>query len=1011
MLALPLLASVVLPSAPPARAQTGPACVQLASNAAYTQDFDSLAATGAGGQVPPGWAFVESDTNANASYTAGTGSSNSGDTYSFGVAGSSERAFGGLQSGSLVPTIGACAAAATVRPIGQVQGAVDAGANGDAHRSPFAPATGGSPGSEAVTVQGVLYQKTLARTSSGGTQNGFFLQNTAATDDGDPNTSDGIFVFLGNATTVRLRAGGAYTPTVGDEIVLTGRVSEFFNLTQLSTDLFVESVAGRGLAVDTAVPAFEANPPDDLAESRRYWERREGMRARVPTGSVVVGRRDVFGSTADAETWVIHPNHPVARRTGFDRRVFRDPHPLDNLNPPLFDDGNGYRIMLASLGIKAAADDPLALIAPTRTFQTLTNAPAGGVYYSFNKYGIQVGEQITLANGPDPSTNAPPTAPDRAREYSVATFNVANLYDRRDDPFDGCDFTGNSGCPGVRPPFDYVPASQEEYDARLNALAGQVVKDLKSPDVLLIQEAEDQDICAVTGGSLACGSMDNADGKPDTLQELALRIRSTGGPAYDAAFDRNGADDRGIVSAFLFRTDRVQLAPVDASHPVLGSSPSVAYRGAPLAYNADVQNPKSLNADLPADVDRSTGTDGSDVFTRAPQVGLFRIFREAVGQGQPLDVYLISNHFSSTPDARAGQRKEQAAYNAAIVAAIQGAGPQARVLVGGDFNVFPRPDDPFAPGDARGPKDQLGPLYDRGLDSLWDRLVAEVPAAAYSYVFQGQAQTLDSMFVTDPLLADLAQVRVAHINSDFPADFPGDDPRGASDHDPSVARFKFPEPSDTVAPTTTATTMPAAPDGQNGWFTGDVTVTLTAADNQGGSGVKEIVYSASGAQTIAQTVVPGATATIQSTGEGTTTITYFARDKVGNAEGPKTLTIKLDKTDPTIAACSLSPDTIWPPNKKLVQVKATVQARDGQSGPPAVTLTELTVAEGTVEATTRGWQIGTADFEGEVLADRAGNGNGQVYRFTYRATDQAGRTATCSAEVRVPHDRGRGNGR
>lgn len=77
------------------------------SGAAYAQDFDSLATTGTSSDVPAGWEFVESGTNANTTYTAGTGSGNAGDTYSFGVSASTERAFGGLQSGSLVPIVGA----------------------------------------------------------------------------------------------------------------------------------------------------------------------------------------------------------------------------------------------------------------------------------------------------------------------------------------------------------------------------------------------------------------------------------------------------------------------------------------------------------------------------------------------------------------------------------------------------------------------------------------------------------------------------------------------------------------------------------------------------------------------------------------------------------------------------------------------------------------------------------------------------------------------------------------
>jgi predicted extracellular nuclease len=77
------------------------------SGSAYAQDFNSLATTGTSSDVPAGWEFVESGTNANTTYTAGTGSGNAGDTYGFGVSDSTERAFGGLQSGSLVPTIGA----------------------------------------------------------------------------------------------------------------------------------------------------------------------------------------------------------------------------------------------------------------------------------------------------------------------------------------------------------------------------------------------------------------------------------------------------------------------------------------------------------------------------------------------------------------------------------------------------------------------------------------------------------------------------------------------------------------------------------------------------------------------------------------------------------------------------------------------------------------------------------------------------------------------------------------
>ena len=678
-----------------------------------------------------------------------------------------------------------------VIPIGQVQGPTTDAEAGPADRSPYAPAAGNSAG-QTVAVQGVIYQRTLARTATGGSNWGFFIQDTAATRDGDPLTSDGIFAFSGAPSF------GGYTPAVGDEIILQGRASEFFFLTQLTSPTLVERLRS-GVDLSAEVPPFETAPPDDLAAADRYWERREGMRALIPSGSPVQNGRNVFPSTADSEIWVIRGDHPVAQRTEpYERRVFRDPHPLDD-QPATWDNGNGFRILMGSLGVKATAADNTVLLAPAGTFDTMTSTAVGGLYYSFNKYQVQPAAQPTFADGIDAAANAPPQSYQRTEEYSSATYNVENLYDYRDDPFDGCDFTGNSGCPGVNPPFDYVPASDADYQARLGLIARQIIEDLHAPEIILAQEAEDQDICTVQSGALDCDGpsgtpLDDADGRPDTLQELALAISRAGGPTYQAAYDRDGADDRGIVSAFLYRTDRVQLLPALAADPVLGSTPDVIYRGTPLAYNTDVSNPKALNAVLPADVDTSTGRDGTNVYTRPPQVGLFRVWRDGIGVSVFTDLYAISNHFSSTPDARVGQRTEQAAYGAAIFQALRAADPDVRLTTGGDFNVYPRPDDPFAPthpycATHECPSDQLGPLYDAGLESLFDVLLAQEPQAAYSYVFVGQAQTLDQQFVSQRLFQELVRYRVAHVNADWAADFPGDGPRGLSDHDPGSARL------------------------------------------------------------------------------------------------------------------------------------------------------------------------------------------------------------------------------
>ncbi len=453
---------------------------------------------------------------------------------------------------------------------------------------------------------------------------------------------------------------------------------------------------------------------------------------------------------------------------------------------------------MGSLGIKAAEADGQALIDPARTFDTLTSAPSGGLNYTFGKYRVEITEQPVLSEGVDPSADNPPQAFDRSLRYSIADYNLENLYDYRDDPFSGCDFTGDSGCPKVYPflgpvsaPFDYVPASDAAYQARLGDIAHQVITDLHSPDILMVQEVENQDICTVAAGALACGTTNNADGKPDVLQELALRISAMGGPAYDAAFDRDSSDLRGIAPAFLYRTDRVELLP-PAGDPVLGADPAIGgFTSVP--YDADVSNPKTLNAELPAGV---SACETAWVFPRAPGVALFRIHGTGLDADLHQDVYVVNNHFKSGPDSCVDHRTEQASYNAALVAFLEHANPNARVVVGGDLNVYPRPDDPFAPIGQAGSSDQLGALYDPGLGlkNLWEVLLGQAPASAYSYVYQGMAQTLDQMFVTPAMLANLDQFRIAHINSDFPADYTGDVARGTSDHDPGVATFVVPFP-------------------------------------------------------------------------------------------------------------------------------------------------------------------------------------------------------------------------
>ena len=718
---------------------------------------------------------------------------------------------------------GTCTASVTVIPLvpaGAVQGVI-----ADGQTDFTSPLLGAE-----VAVRAVVTQ--LTREGSG--NRGLFLQERPDHADGDPHSSDGIFLFNSGFTTLRTdfdgpafdEIGRNYPVTVGDELVIRGTVGQFFGMTQLSGgSSFVWDRTAAGLDVDQAVEVGEVDPPADAGDSLRYFRRHLGMQLEVPAGSLVVGGRDVFAGT-DAEVWAIRGDHPVAQRGDpYARRVFRDAHPLDNLPESGSDDGNGYRFALGSFGVKGSADDPDAVLPPAKTFDTITEPNRGGVYLSFGKYTVNVADQLSLdTTGPDPAANSPVPPADRARELTVSAYNVENLYDFRDNPDSGCDFPGDPGCfadgESVTPPFDYVPESDADHQARLQRMAAQIRLDLHAPDVVMVQETEAQDVCAVAddwtpqaGPGLGADRLDcdlanpgdgntRADGRPDSLHELALVIAEQGGPAYDVAFDPDSGDLRGITTAYLYRTDRVELLPVATDDPVLGAEPQVHYDGDASPFNSDVSNPKALNAALPDDVAATctgsgpTECDGKHVFSRSPQVALFRVWRDQVGRSTWTDLYLVNNHFSSGPDNRVLQRTEQAAYNARLAEAVLAADPDARVVVGGDLNVFPRPDDPYPPGApipgvGEGPSDQLRALYDSPLSNLYEVLVAGHPAAAYSFGFQGQAQTLDHLWVSPRLRDGVRDVRSAKINVDWPADASGEEPAygrfGVSDHDPGVA--------------------------------------------------------------------------------------------------------------------------------------------------------------------------------------------------------------------------------
>jgi len=96
----------------------------------------------------------------------------------------------------------------------------------------------------------------------------------------------------------------------------------------------------------------------------------------------------------------------------------------------------------------------------------------------------------------------------------------------------------------------------------------------------------------------------------------------------------------------------------------------------------------------------------------------------------------------------------------------------------------------------------------------------------------------------------------------------------------------------------TAATLSLAPN-SNGWNKANVVVNLNATDSM--VGIKQITIVQSGAQS-GSALVPGHSASLTITVEGTTTLSYFATDIAGSTETAKTLVVRLDKTAPTATA-------------------------------------------------------------------------------------------------------------
>jgi regulation of enolase protein 1 (concanavalin A-like superfamily) len=175
--------------------------------------------------------------------------------------------------------------------------------------------------------------------------------------------------------------------------------------------------------------------------------------------------------------------------------------------------------------------------------------------------------------------------------------------------------------------------------------------------------------------------------------------------------------------------------------------------------------------------------------------------------------------------------------------------------------------------------------------------------------------------------------------------------------------------ADAAAPVTTAAIAGPL---TAGWYTGPATVTLTAADEAGGSGLASTEYQLDGVLTWSAYTEP-----ILVSGDGTHQLRFRSIDKSGNVETAKTADIKIDATAPVTAA-SFAPanDNGWHAGK----IPVTLSATDAGSG---VATTQWSLDGGA-------WTPYTEPIDV--------SGDGQ-HELLYRATDTAGNVETLKSAI------------
>ncbi len=560
--------------------------------------------------------------------------------------------------------------------------------------------------------------------------NGFFLQ--AVPGDGDPATSDGIFVFTGSAPPA--------AAAIGNSVRVTGKVEEYVpssNPNQLSmTEITGPTV--ELLATGQALPAAIELTPADLGvlSTPSTLEPLEGMRVSVAS-AVVTGPSD--GSINEANATATGNGVFFVQLPGVDR-AFREPG-IDVLDvtpippgktPPRFDNNN-QRLMVRSWG---------------QVGSTAINVDDGASVDGL--IGVLDYNSATWALLPDAST--PPTVaggmapmPVTDAPYNTATVAGFNLQRFFDDVADG------NGAPTL---------TTTAMNIRIAKATLAICDSLKTPDILGAVEVENLHILGLLADSVnsQCASAPNY--VPYLVQ---------------------GNDVGGINVGFLVNTK------------AMGASPRVEVLSV-TQYGKDttITNPDSstslLNDRPPLVLDALVHAANGAAWPVTVIVNHLRSLNGINGTGSG------SSGYATEGDRVRTKRAEQALFLANLVEQLRAPNPSQHMLLVGDFNAFEF-NDGYADvmGIIEGNEAAEDQVLEYRASPITAPLIngnslIGNPDERYSYSFTGNLQTLDHAVLSQSVLDGSHGVAVEHarINADFAVDNYGDAsiPVRVSDHDP-----------------------------------------------------------------------------------------------------------------------------------------------------------------------------------------------------------------------------------